>query len=510
MGLMSRRAWIVLLSAMVCVPLVGLEALTTGGAGAAVTSITDPTISRPTSITTGPDGNMWLTNSGNGSIGQITTGGTRTIANFTDASVSSPSSIAAGIDGNLWFTNSGNSSIGQITTDGTISSFTDPSISDASGISAGSDGNMWFTNAGNSSIGSITTDGTGTVTNFTDPTISFPTSITSGPDSNLWFTNAGNGSIGRITTGGVVTNFADASVSYPTSITTGPDGALWFTNAGNGSIGRITTAGAITHFTDASISAPQGIAVGPDGAMWFTNAGNRSIGRITTAGAVTHFTDPSISGPRGIATGPDGAMWFTNAAGNTVGRFTVQLPGIPSSVSAVPSGSGGAKVTWVAPTNSGAPISGYVVRPYLGSVVQPAQVFNSAATSAVVTGLKTGKTYQFTVAARNAGGTGSPSAKTGAIVIGVPGRPGAPTVVKTAAGSLKASFVAPANNGAPITSYTVWCSSSNGGVTKGKAGSASPITDTGLTTGKSYHCTVRATNSRGTGQVSLPSAAVTA
>src|SRR4051812_39688215 len=156
----SRRVWAVLLSATVAVPLVGIEALTIGSAGAAVTSFADETVSRPTSIVAGPDGQMWITNAGNSSIGSITTDGTRTISNFTDPSISSPSSITNGIDGNLWFTNAGNSSIGQITTDGTISSFADPSISDPSGIAAGPDGNMWFTNAGNSSIGSITTDGT--------------------------------------------------------------------------------------------------------------------------------------------------------------------------------------------------------------------------------------------------------------------------------------------------------------------------------------------------------------
>jgi hypothetical protein len=285
---------------------------------------------------------------------------------------------------------------------------------------------------------------------------------------------------------------------------------LWFTNGGSHAIGRITTAGVITHFTDASISAPQGIAVGPDGALWFTNAGNRSIGRITPAGAVTHFTDPVISGPRGIVKGPDGALWFTNAAGRSVGRFTVQVPGIPTSVSAVPFGNGGAKVVWAAPANTGAPITGYVVRPYLGTVAQPAQVFNSAATSANLTGLRNGKSYQFTVAARNAGGTGSPSTKSGAIIIGTPGKPGKPTVARTAAGSIKVSFVPPLDDGAPITSYTVTCASSNGGVTKAKVGKASPITDTGLTAGKIYHCNVKATNSRGTGPASVSSAAVTA
>src|SRR5207302_2167281 len=68
-----------------------------------------------------------------------------------------PSGIAAGPDGALWFTNSGNSSIGRITTAGTVTNYTGPGISQPVGIAAGPDGALWFTNPGNSSIARITT-----------------------------------------------------------------------------------------------------------------------------------------------------------------------------------------------------------------------------------------------------------------------------------------------------------------------------------------------------------------
>jgi hypothetical protein len=54
------------------------------------------------------------------------------------------------------------------------------------------------------------------------------------------------------------------------------------------------------------------------------------------------------------------------------------------------------------------------------------------------------------------------------------------------------------------------CASTNGGVTKTKSGAASPITVSGLTVGKSYKCLVNATNSRGTGPFSNPSAPMNA
>jgi hypothetical protein len=61
------------------------------------------------------------------------------------------------------------------------------------------------------------------------------------------------------------------------------------------------------------------------------------------------------------------------------------------------------------------------------------------------------------------------------------------------------------NNGAKINSYTATCKSSNGGAVATGSRSNGPIGVTGATTGKSYQCTVVATNSRGTGPKSIDS-----
>lgn len=79
--------------------------------------------------------------------------------------------------------------------------------------------------------------------------------------------------------------------------------------------------------------------------------------------------------------------------------------------------------------------------------------------------------------------------------------PGAPTIGSAVAGNAQAtiSFTPPASNGgATITSYTVSCTP--GPVSA--SGAASPITVTGLTNNTTYGCSVRATNSAGTGPAS--------
>lgn len=86
--------------------------------------------------------------------------------------------------------------------------------------------------------------------------------------------------------------------------------------------------------------------------------------------------------------------------------------------------------------------------------------------------------------------------------------PGAPIGVTAVAGngSANISFTAPSSNGgATITAYTV--SSDPGGLTA--TGATSPIAVIGLANGIAYTFTVRATNSAGTGVVSLASNSVT-
>src|ERR1700683_1025242 len=124
-----------------------------------------------------------------------------TINSYTDPSISNPTSITTGSDGALWFPVAGGGSggIGRITTSGVVSSYGVPGIGESYGIAAGPDGALWFTLFESGSIGRITTGGV--VSDYSDPNGGEPYSITAGPDGALWFTNFLNG-IGRVTTDG--------------------------------------------------------------------------------------------------------------------------------------------------------------------------------------------------------------------------------------------------------------------------------------------------------------------
>ena len=503
-----RRVCIALLAAAVALPIAGIGvALTAVPAGAGVTNYTDPTIVSPMAITRGPDGALWFAN-GDSTIGRINTAGV--VTNYTDPTIDGVSGITTGPDGALWFTNRFNDSIGRITTAGVVTNFTDLTIASPMGITSGPDNALWFTIGGNS-IERITT--AGVVTKFSDiHNINNPHGITY-DGSFLWFTNFSGNSIGRAYHGAgdtmVFSSYTGTGVSGPEDIAVGPDGNVWFTNSNSNSIGRSNRVGSMTNYPSATINVPVGITAGPDGAMWFTNTDD-SIGRISVGGAVTNYPDATINSARDIVTGPDGALWYANSGGSSIGRATT-APGAARSVSATQQGSGAAKVSWKSPSlNGGAAVTSYVVTPYLGSVKQPARTFSAAATSQILKGLKNAKQYQFTVVAKNTVGASIASAKTPAIVVGAPSAPGKPSVKKIAAGSLSVKWNVGAANGAPITSQTVTCTSSNHGATKSKTGPKSPITVTGLTVGKTYTCSVQAKNSRGLGSPSAASAAVKA
>ncbi|MDP9335960.1 MAG: fibronectin type III domain-containing protein, partial [Actinomycetota bacterium] len=199
-----------------------------------------------------------------------------------------------------------------------------------------------------------------------------------------------------------------------------------------------------------------------------------------------------------------------SAASNSFMPATV--PAAPTNAKAVPgsttTATGPLTVSFTPGANNGATITSYTVT--CTSSDGGASGSNTGTASPItVTGLTTAKTYTCTVTPTNAVGAGAASAPSLPVIVG---SPAAPTNVKavpgsttTATGPLTVSFTPGANNGATITSYIATCTSSNSGASGSNTGTASPITVNGLTTTKTYTCTVTATNARGTGLASGPS-----
>lgn len=167
-------------------------------------------------------------------------------------------------------------------------------------------------------------------------------------------------------------------------------------------------------------------------------------------------------------------------------------------------------LSWTAPANNGAPITGYKIERSTDNSTFTTLVADTGSTSTSYsnTSLTSSQIYYYKVSAINTVGAGLASSASSATATTVPQAPTVGTATSGAAGSgqISVAFTAGATGGSTITSYTV--TSSPGSVTG--TGSSSPITVSGLTPGINYTFTVTATNANGTSTASGSSNSVTA
>ena len=212
---------------------------------------------------------------------------------------------------------------------------------------------------------------------------------------------------------------------------------------------------------------------------------------------------------------------FTVTATNAVGTgaasgtsnvvIPATVPGAPTIGTATP-GNQSATVTWSAPsTNGGNAITGYTVT--AADSTTPANggqtcKWTSGLLICTLTGLTNGDTYQFTVTATNALGTGAASSpSTPVIPAAVPGAPTIGTATRGNA-SAKVTWTAPTDNGSPITGYVITPYRGSSSQTAVSVGAVSSTTVPGLVNGDTYTFTVTARNSVGLGAPSAASNSV--
>ena len=195
--------------------------------------------------------------------------------------------------------------------------------------------------------------------------------------------------------------------------------------------------------------------------------------------------------------------------GGSGGTSGPSVPDAPVAAVATP-GNGQVALSWIAPANNGrSPVTGYSVVTYRGTTLL--STTSVTGTTATISGLANGTAYTFTVAARNAAGTGPATTASAAVAVTPYTQPGAPTAVAAIPGNGQASvsWVAPVDNGgSAITGYTVTATAGSATVaTLNVTGTSA--TFTGLANGTAYTFTLVATNAAGSSPVSVPSAAVT-
>ena len=184
-------------------------------------------------------------------VRSITAGGTLSAPFSVPTMDAMPSSIVTGPDGNLWFAETATNKIAMMTPGGVVTEFTLPTPnSGPADLVVGNDGELWFSEGLTGKIGRIFIKATGTGSHkpgdfdaewATPTTNSEPAGITVGPDCNIWFTEMNSGYVGRIDESGMITEFTlPTPNSQPLGITLGPDGNLWIAESAANQIAKLT------------------------------------------------------------------------------------------------------------------------------------------------------------------------------------------------------------------------------------------------------------------------------
>ena len=233
------------------------------------------------------------------------------------------------------------------------------------------------------------------------------------------------------------------------------------------------------------------------------NAANTSTATTATVTGLINDTSYQVRvrATNGHGDGPWSAATTLKAGG----------PSAPSAPT-LTSGNTQLVVVWTAPADSGSSITDYDVRYSSDSGANWTEwdaSTTSTATTATITGLTNGTSYQVQVRAANARADGQ-WGSSATLKAGLAAAPGAPTLTVDNT-ALTVAWTAPAANGSSVTDYDVRYSSDSGtNWTEWDASTtstATSVTITGLTNDTTYEVQVRAVNTVGDGPWSASSSA---
>jgi virginiamycin B lyase len=277
----------------------------------------------PYKLAQGSDGNVWVVLGGvTPKLARFAPDGTKTEFDLTG--VNGAKGITSGPDGNLWVTAAASVVKVPPANPAGLTIFPVLDVTDPRGITTGPDGNLW-TASGDKVIRIPPGNPAGSQT-FTVSGMGARDIASSG--GLLWAADFTGGRIVSLTTAGVQTPYTVGG--GPQAIGAGPAGQVLFANPGAvpQTVGRLVAGGAPL-LTERPQFDPFGIAFGADGAYWVAEFAAGDLLRITPDGAVTTLPGLGANDPRDIAAGPGNTLWVTLEQSKKVARITGVDPAPP-------------------------------------------------------------------------------------------------------------------------------------------------------------------------------------
>ena len=271
-----------------------------------------PPLGRPSALAVGPDGRLYVADTGTHRVVVLGAGG----ADVVDAHVGRPLGLAFDHDGNLYVADAATDTVLRVAPDGTVTVY-----------------------AGDGTAGFAGDGGPATRAELSDPT-----GLAFGPDGALYISDSSNGRIRRVAPDGVITTYAGNGSASQTgdggpAVDAGLDPqALAFDGRGNldvfqfdvKAIRRITPAGIISSLPKAVYAS--GLATTPDGDVDVADYGAFGISRIAPAGTIAPvpFRHSGVFRPVAIAVAPNGDVYVADdgvSGGGPRRIFLVHLGG---------------------------------------------------------------------------------------------------------------------------------------------------------------------------------------
>ena len=267
-------------------------ALLWGGGGGFVTAFVDVTTAVSTGGITlsGPElmavdslGNVYIADTSNNQIVEVTATGVASVVSFPGLSpaLASPSAVAVDGSGNLYVADSANSRVVKLSAGVASVVNTASLLSDPVGVAVDAAGDLYISDATNNDIVKVPAGGSAAVLSISGlgTPLAQPFGLALDLAGNLYIVDTGNIRIVKVTPGGVGSTYFTTGLVQPKGVAVDALGNLYIADTNETLIITASPTGnfGVVRMPGFALSGPEGVAVGVWGAVFIADTGNNRI-----------------------------------------------------------------------------------------------------------------------------------------------------------------------------------------------------------------------------------------